>query len=254
MILSYVLRESESHGGKMKLFRFLIVTIALLVTAQSFAQQGQNQWLIGHWDGTIEGFPASENSSRILRVHSVSPDGKAVALWAVSGSNASQTETITDGSGVKIAFQGISTVVELTREGDSSLTGKYTNTSGKVFPIKFKKTKLSSELDGEWEGPATNNPRNTRDCTDGTYRVTIKDSLITGTLEISSRVAGVGLREALVTGEIQPDKSAVLELKPMTSGMTSARFTGTFNGNQFHGSDPAVGTRRCGYDVDLKKR
>jgi hypothetical protein len=238
----------------MKLFRSLIVTIALLITAQSFAQQAQNEWLIGHWDGTIEGFPASENSSRILRVHSVSPDGKAVAFWAVSGSNASQAETNTDGSNVKIVFQGISTVVELTREGDSSLAGKYTNTSGKVFPIKFKKTKLSSEFDGEWEGPAANNPRNTRDCTDGTYRLTIKDSLITGKFEIVSRVAGAGVREALVTGEIQPDKTAVLELKPLSPLMVAARFTGTFNGNQFHGSDPIVGSRRCGFDVDLKKR
>ena len=122
------------------------------------------------------------------------------------------TETSMDGSGVKIVFQGNSVVIELTREGDTSLGGKYTNTSGKTFPIKFKKAKLSSEFDGEWEGPGTNNPRNNRDCTNGTYRVTIKDSLITGTFEIPSRVAGVGLREALVTGEVQPDKSAVLEI------------------------------------------
>ena len=238
----------------MKLFRFLIVTIALLVTAQSFAQQGQNEWLIGHWNGTIEGFPGSENSSRILRVHRVSADGKAVALWAVPGSNASQTETSTDGSNVKIAFQGNSTVIELMREGDSSLAGKYINTSGKVFPIKFKKTKLSSEFDGEWEGPATNNPRNTTDCTNGTYRLTVKDSLITGTFEISSRVTGAGLRQSLVTGEIQPNKTAVLELKPLTPGMGSARFTGTFNDNQFHGTDAVSGNPRCAWDVDLKKR
>jgi hypothetical protein len=254
IILGYVLHESESHGGKMKLFRPLAVTIVLFIPVPVFAQQSQNQWLIGHWDGTIEGFPASENSSRILRVHSVSADGKAVALWAVPGSNASQTETSTDGSGVKIVFQGTSVVIELTREGDTSLGGKYTNTSGKTFPIKFRKAKLSSEFDGEWEGPATNNPRNNRDCTNGTYRVTIKDSLITGTFEIPSRVAGVGLREALVTGEVQPDKSAILEIKPITPEMPSARFTGAFSGNQFHGSDPAVGTRRCGFDVDLKKR
>ena len=236
----------------MKPLRYLILITSLLLPVQVFAQQ--NQWLIGHWDGIIEGFPASENSSRILRVHSVSADGKTIiALWAIPGSNAVPTETSADGSNVTIKFQGVSTVVELTREGDASLNGKYTSTSGKTFPIKFKKAKLSSEFDGEWEGPATNNPRNTRDCTDGTYRLAIKDSLITGKFEIVSRVSGAGVREALVTGEVQPDKTTTLELKALSPLMWSGRVNGTFKGNEFHGSDPIVGTRRCGYDIDLKK-
>ena len=237
----------------MKPLHYLILITSLLVSVPGFAQQ--NQWLIGHWDGTIEGFPASENSSRILRVHRVSADGKTIiALWAIPGSNAVPTETSTDGSNVTIKFQGVSTVVELAREGDASLNGKYTSTSGKTFPIKFKKAKLSSEFDGEWEGPATNNPKNTRDCTDGTYRLTIKDSLITGKFEIVSRVSGAGVREALVTGEVQPDKTATLELKALSPLMWSGRINGTFNGNEFHGSDPIVGSRRCGFDIDLKKK
>jgi len=235
----------------MKLLRSFVFIVVLFGSVPVFAQQ--NQWLIGHWDGTIQGFPASENSSRVLRVHSVSADGKAVAVWAIPGASAAQTETSTDGSSVKIAFQGNSTVVQLTREGDNALVGKYTNQGGKTFPIKFKKTQLSSELDGEWEGPATNNPRNVQDCTSGTYRVTIKDSLITGTFEFVSRVTGAGVRQSQVTGEIQPDKTAVLELKPLTPGMGSARFTGTFNDNQFHGRDAASASPRCAWDVDLKK-
>jgi hypothetical protein len=241
------------QGGQLKFLAFLIVTVVLFGPVPTFAQQSQNQWLIGHWDGTIEGFPASENPSRVLRVHNVSADGKAVALWVVPGSNAAQTETSTDGSSVKIAFPGSKAAIELIREGDGSLGGKFTNPSGKTYPIKFKQAKLSSEFDGEWQGPATNNPRNSNECTDGTYQVTIKESLITGTFQILSRI-GSGRLESLVTGEIQPDKTAVLELKPLTPIMASARFTGTFNGNEFHGSNPAVGGGRCGYDVNLKKR
>ena len=64
----------------MKLLVPLIVTIALFVPVPTFAQQSQNQWLIGHWDGTIEGFPPSENPARVLRVHKVAADGKAVAF------------------------------------------------------------------------------------------------------------------------------------------------------------------------------
>lgn len=238
----------------MKLVQFLVFASALFVTIPGFAQQSSNEWLIGHWDGTIQGFPPSEKSARVLRVHRVSADGKAVALWAIPGSNAAQTETTTDGSSFKITFPGNNTVVELTREGDNSLGGKYTNASGKTFPIKFTKTKLSSEFDGEWEGPATNNPSNPRDCSNGTYRVTIKDSLITGTFEIVSRVTGAGVRQALVTGEIQPDKTAVLELKSLTPGMGSGRVPGTFNGNQFQGKDSASGSPRCSWDVEFKKR
>ena len=237
----------------MKLLVSLIVTIVLFGPVPTFAQQSQHQWLIGHWDGTIEGFPASENPARVLRVHKVSADGKAVALWAVPGLKAAHSETSTDGSSVKVAFPGSKMGLELAREGDGSLGGKYTGPIGKTFPIKFKKAKLSSEFDGEWQGQAVNAPRNNQECTDGNYYVTVKDSLITGSFQVLSRV-GAGVFEALVTGEIQPDKTAVLEVKPLTPRMVPARFTGAFNGNEFHGSDPPVDGRRCGYDVDLKKR
>jgi hypothetical protein len=238
----------------MKLLAYLIIVVVLVVPVSIFAQPSQNQSLIGRWEGSIEGFPPSINPSRVLRIHTVAADGKAVALWVIPGSSPSQTETSADGTSVKIAVQSVKANVELTRQGDDILTGQYINSSGKAFPIKFRKANLSSEFDGDWEGPATNNPRNNRDCTNGTYRVTVKDSLITGTFDIPSRVAGAGILESFVTGEIQPDKTAVLELKPLTPSMYPSHFTGTFNGNQFHGSAPAVGTGRCGYDVDLKKR
>ena len=237
----------------MKLLGSLIVTIALFGPVPTFAQQSPNQWLIGHWDGTIEGFPASDNPSRILRVHKVSADGKTVALLAVPGSKAAQTETSTDGTNVKVAFPGSKMGLELAREGEDSLGGKYTGPIGKTFPIKFKKAKLSAEFDGEWQGQAKNTPRNNQECVDGNYYVTVKDSLITGSFQLQSRIGG-GTLEALVTGEIQPDKTAVLEVKPLTPRMVPARFSGTFKGNEFHGSDPPVDGRRCGYEVDLKKR
>ena len=122
----------------MKLFPSFTVTILLFGAVPTFAQQSQNQWLIGHWEGMIEGFPSSINPSRVLRIHTVSADGKAVALWVIPGSNASQTETSTDGTSVKIAVQGVNASVELTREGDDVLSGKYINSNGKPFPVKFR--------------------------------------------------------------------------------------------------------------------
>jgi hypothetical protein len=230
-------------------FASSIFAAALFLVAVPVFAQGQA--LIGHWDGTIEGFAASDNPARTLRVHSVTGD-KAVVVWATPGGNATQTEASATGGMLKIAFPAAKTSIELTQAGDE-LAGKYTGPKGNAYPIKFKRAKLSTEFDGEWEGRAINNPKNIRECTDGNYFVTIKESLITGTFRILSR-AGSGTLESSVTGEIQPDKTAVLELRPITPLMVPARFTGTFNGNEFQGKDPAVGARQCGYDVSMKKR
>lgn len=229
----------------------LLAAAALLGPAPLFAQQSPG--LIGHWDGALEGLPAGENPARVLRVHSVGADGKAIVVWATPGAAAAQIEGATDGSTLKIAFTTVKATVELARQGDDALAGKFTSPNGNVYPIKFKKATLSTEFDGEWQGPAENNPKNTRECTDGNYFVTVKESLVTGTFRVLSRV-GSGALEASVTGEIQPDKTAALELRPLSPLMASARFTGAFSGSEFHGKDPAVGSRRCGYDVNLKKR
>jgi hypothetical protein len=228
----------------------LFAAAAFLIAGPAFAQ---GQSLIGHWDGAIAGFPASENPARILRVHSVAPDGKAIIAWATPGGNAAQAEASAAGGTLKIAFPAAKTSIELTQTGDGELSGKYTGASGKTYPIKFKRAKLSTEFDGEWEGRAVNNPRNVKNCTDGNYFVTIKESLITGTFRVISRVDN-GVLEAAVTGEVQPDKTAVIEFRAITPMLASGRFTGTFSGNEFNGKDPAVGTRPCGYDVSMKKR
>jgi hypothetical protein len=217
-----------------------------LVAAPVFAQ---GQSLIGHWDGTIEGFPASENPARILRVHSVTGD-KAVIAWATPGGNASQTEASAAGGTLKIVFAAAKTSIELTQSGDE-LAGKYTGASGTAHPIKFKRVKLSNDFDGDWEGRAVNSPRNPKNCTDGNYFVSIKESLITGNFRIISR-ADNGILEAVVTGEVQPDKTAAIEYRSVTPMMGSGRFAGSFNGSDFQGKDASG--RLCGYEVTLKKR
>ncbi|HEY1269231.1 MAG TPA: hypothetical protein VGH16_18375 [Candidatus Binatia bacterium] len=228
-------------------FASSLFAAALFLVAVPVFAQGQS--LIGHWDGTIEGLPGSENPARILRVHSVNGD-KAIVVWATPGGNATQTEASAAGGTLKIAFPAAKTSIELTQAGDE-LAGTLTGASGKAYPIKFKRAKLSTELDGDWEGRAVNNPRNPKNCTDGNYFVTIKESLIVGTFRVVSR-ADNGILEAAVTGEVQPDKTAAIEYRATTPMMGSARFTGSFSGNEFHGKDAGSG-RLCTYDVSMKK-
>jgi hypothetical protein len=227
----------------------LLAAAVFLVTVHGFAQ---GQSLIGHWDGTIEGFPASENPARILRVHNITAN-KAIIVWATPGGNATQTEASAADGTLKIVFAAAKTSIELTATGNDELAGKLTAASGNTYPIKFKRAKLSTESDGDWEGRAVNSPRNPKNCTDGNYFVTIKESLITGTFRVLSR-ADNGVLEAAVTGEVQPDKTANIEFRAVTPLMSSGRFTGSFSGNEFNGKDPAVAGRTCGFDVSMKKR
>jgi hypothetical protein len=149
---------------------------------------------------------------------------------------------------------GSKSLVELAREADGSLAGKSTFQSGQAFSIKLSKIKLSNEFDGTWEGRATVNPPNDRECTSGYYEVAVKDSLITGSFEIASRAAAGARFRSSVTGEIRPDHTAVFEVKgePGVYNARSSRFSGTFTSTEFRGNDPVVG--RCGYEVELKRR
>src|SRR5690242_14946958 len=107
-------------------FASSLFAAAIFLVAVPICAQGQS--LIGHWDGTIEGFPASENPARILRVHSVNGD-KAIVTWATPGGNATQTEASAGGGTLKIVFATAKTSIELTQAGDE-LAGKYTGAGG----------------------------------------------------------------------------------------------------------------------------
>ncbi len=45
------------------------------------AQQTQSLWLIGRWDGNIEGFKGQGEPARMLRVNNISAESRIVSLW-----------------------------------------------------------------------------------------------------------------------------------------------------------------------------
>jgi hypothetical protein len=53
------------------IFVFVVVLLGYHLTN---AQQTQSPWLIGRWDGNIEGFTGQGEPARMLRVHDVPAD------------------------------------------------------------------------------------------------------------------------------------------------------------------------------------
>jgi len=53
------------------IFVFVVVLLGYHLTS---AQQTQSPWLIGRWDGNIEGFTGQGEPARMLRVHDVPAD------------------------------------------------------------------------------------------------------------------------------------------------------------------------------------
>ena len=229
----------------MKTAVFFLLMIALLHFRASLAQEKQSHWLVGRWRGSIENYSGEEGPLRTLRVTRVSPDGaEAIAMWSVSGEQAFWANLALEGSQVKIVTNTKS-VVELTREGDESLVGKLTWANGQGFSIKLRKIRLSTEFDGEWEG---NSPV-FQGCGDAYYKITVKDSLITGRLRIIWQDLSPSAISA-ITGEVDADGRAVIQVR----GARNSRFSGTFTSKEFRGSDPPVGNQGCSYEVKLNRR
>ena len=223
----------------------LLFIVALLHFRASLAQEQPSHWLIGRWRGSIENYSGKEGPLRTLRVTRVSPDGaEAIAVWSVSGEQAFWANVTLEGSQVKIVTNTKS-VVELTREGDESLVGKLKWADGQEFSIKFRKVKLSTEFDGEWQG---NNPV-FQGCGDAHYKITVKDSLVTGQLRILWKDLSPPASSA-ITGEVDADGRAVIQVR----GARNSRFSGTFTSTEFRGSDPPVGNQGCSYEVKLNRR
>ena len=60
-----------------------VVVVLLLGYQFGSAQQTENSWLIGRWDGNIEGFKGQGGPARMLRVHSISTEEAIVSLFGV---------------------------------------------------------------------------------------------------------------------------------------------------------------------------
>ena len=126
----------------MKIAILLLPIIVVLSHRVSFAQEPQNNWLIGRWEGNIERFSRRSGPARTLRVRSVAPDGAVDALWSVTGQDEFPCDVKVNGSEVTVLIAVSESSVRLTREEDDVLAGKFTLKSGAVFPIKLTRMTL----------------------------------------------------------------------------------------------------------------
>ena len=65
--------------------QFMVIVFVVLFLGYQFAsaQETGSSWLIGRWDGNIEGFKGEGGPARMLRVHSISAEGAIVSLLGV---------------------------------------------------------------------------------------------------------------------------------------------------------------------------
>lgn len=101
--------------------------------------QEEVHWLIGRWEGNLSGYIGRGSSARTLRVTEVSPDGTAEGMWYVTGQQPFAAFIQVEGARVRIATAG-NHLVELKREGDDLLVGKYIPQNGETLPVKLTKT------------------------------------------------------------------------------------------------------------------
>jgi hypothetical protein len=230
---------------------FIAASALLLIPLFAFGlapAQAQTHWLVGRWDGVIEGMAAKQKPARTLRVHALEADNTAKARWAITGENTGSVDARVDGSQISFVVASSKSVVELTREGDDSLAGSIKFANGKSFPVKLGRVKLSNTFDGDWQGSATV----LRGCGSATYTFGVKQSLITGGLRLT--FAGYGAEPASffdsdITGEIDSNGAAIIEI----SGRRNSSFSGSFTSTEFRGNDP-TDSRGCSYDIVMKRR
>jgi hypothetical protein len=249
--------ETKMMQRKFKTLAFLIAVVLPFSYRTSFAQEGQIHWLIGRWDGLLEESSRKGGRNRTLRVLDVTPDNSGPATFGRSPLDSTRAELNLEGAKVKVVTLTTKRVVELTRQGDESLVGTFTDESGQKFPIRLTKIKLSSEFDGRWEGEGLTRPGCMLPATDfyqdSNYYLTIQNGLITGysLARVHHPLTGSKFRKSTVTGQVEPDGIGVLVQTPLSQGGASGNLVGTFTGTEFHASQ----TRgRCAYDVKLMRK
>ena len=228
---------------------FVFIVLFLLGYQNASAQETQSLWVIGRWDGNIEGFKGEGGPARMLRVNNISTEGAIVSLWGIPPQTRGRVEDKVDGSKVSVLVPSSKSTVELVRESDDVLVGKIVFTSGREFPIKLTKKKLSNQFDGKYSGTSSVG----HGCGSGHYEITVKDSLITGWFRFHV-TKGSFPNQTLsangeITGEVGSDGTALIELR----GPRNSQFSGTFTGSELKATDPVLGNRGCSYEIILKR-
>ena len=113
----------------------------LLTFGHSFGQEPQTHWLVGRWDGNIDGFSGDQDPARTLEVDTIAGDGTTTARWSITGRSAGRANLKVTDSNITLLVLSSKSVVDLVREGDDALVGKIKLANGMVFPIKFTKRK-----------------------------------------------------------------------------------------------------------------
>jgi len=228
---------------------FVFIVLLLVGYQLASAQQTQSLWVIGRWDGNIEGFKGEGRPARMLRVNNISTGGTIVSLWGIPPQTRARAEVKVDGSQVSVFVPSSKSTVKLTRESDDFLVGKVVFTSGLELPIKLTKTKLSNQFDGEYSGTSSVG----RGCMSGQYHMTVKDSLITGWFRFHVTRGGSADQtlsaNGEITGEVGSNGTALIELR----GPRTSQFSGTFTGSELKAIDPPLGNRDCSYELTLKR-
>jgi hypothetical protein len=212
---------------------FAFIVLFLLGYQNASAQQTQSSWLIGRWDGNIEGFIGQGGPARTLRVNRISADGTIVSLWGIPPQTRGRAEVKVDGSQVKVFVPSSKVTVELTRESDDVVVGKITFENGREFPIKLTKTKLPNQFDGKYSGTSSVG----RGCGSYHYDITVKDSLITGWYRshvTKGSIANMTSADGEITGEASSDGTALIELR---GPPRNSQFSGTFTGAELKAID-----------------
>lgn len=232
----------------MKQSMVFVFVVVLLGYQLGSAQQTQNPWLIGRWDGNIEGFTGEGGPARMLRVNNISAEGTIVSLWGIPPQRRGRAEVKVDGSQVKVFVPFSKVTVELARENDDVLVGKILLAGGQEFPIKLTKTKLSNQFDGKYSGTSSVG----EGCGSAHYDIAVKDSLITGWFRIHITKGGIANQtspDGEITGEVSSDGSALIELR----GPRNSQFSGTFTASELKAIDPPLGNKGCSFELTLKR-
>jgi hypothetical protein len=228
---------------------FVFVVLFLLGYQNASAQETQSLWVIGRWDGNIEGFKGDGGPARMLRVNNISTEGAIVSLWGIPPQTRGRVEVKVDGSKVSVLLPSSKSTVELVRESDDVLVGKIVFTSGREFPIKLTKTKLSNQFDGKYSGTSSVG----RGCMSAQYHMTVKDSLMTGWFRFHVTKGGIADQtlsaDGEITGEIGSGGTALIELREPRN----SQFSGTLTGSELKATDHRLGNRGCSYELILKR-
>jgi CHAT domain-containing protein len=113
------------------------------------AQQRQSHWLVGQWEGHIEGYPLNLNPARTLQVFEVLSDGTVRGRWSITGESTGEAEVKVEGVQVRIMTSADSQVV-LNRVRDNLLAGDFTLKNGRRFTIQLTRSTVNRATEEEW--------------------------------------------------------------------------------------------------------